>query len=167
MVRRTQIILVLTLVAGLLVIYGVASTCCEETGGATLPAVAHDGEVHFHDAAEQAVQFIAYYNSIALTEEQEQIKSEALEPMPAPCCDQSSAATCCCPCNLSKATWGLANHLIADLDYDAEGVRQVVEEWIAFTNPGGYSGRACYDGQCNRPFDADGCGGMDENSLQS
>lgn len=119
------------------------------------------GDLEFTDARAQSEQFIAYYDSIELDDAQEAIKRAALEPLPAACCSDNSAYTCCCPCNLSKSIWGLSAHLIAERGADAETVRSKVQEWTAFINPDGYSGHVCTTaGGCMRPFAEDGCGGM-------
>jgi hypothetical protein len=55
--------------------------------------------------------------------------------------------------------------MIAEQGASAETVREKVQEWIRFTNPDGYSGRACYTGGCGRPFAQDGCGGMNADQL--
>jgi len=57
-------------------------------------------------------QFIDYYNATTLTAEQESTMRNALLPLKAPCCDDNSMATCCCPCNLAKSVWGLSSYLI-------------------------------------------------------
>ena len=119
----------------------------------------------FYDAHLQAKEFIVYYNSIALTPEQEKLKSDALSAIPAPCCGDYSILTCCCPCNLAKSAWGLSHFLIAKRNYNARQVREAVSEWIQFTNKDGYAGNACYKGRCNLPFSEDGCGGMDERRI--
>lgn len=122
-------------------------------------------DIEFYDAREQAAEFISYYHSISLKPEGEEIKKEALSAIPAPCCKDYSIATCCCPCNLAKSVWGLSHLLIAREECSAVEVREVVERWIAFTNESGYSGVACYTKGCNRPFEADGCGGMSESRI--
>ena len=117
--------------------------------------------IKFDDVRQQSLELMKYEQSIRLTPEQEAIKKEALTPLPAPCCSDNSAYTCCCPCNLSRTIWGLSNYLIAEHQYDAEKVRQKVEEWIAFINPQGFSGDVCYSaGGCGRSFEHNGCGGM-------
>ena len=58
-----------------------------------------------------------------MTPEQEAIKKTALTKIPAPCCSDNTAYTCCCPCNMAKTWWGLANHLIANEGYGAEQVQ--------------------------------------------
>ncbi len=110
-------------------------------------------------------QLLAYNDSIRLTAEQEAVRREALEALPAPCCARFSAATCCCECNLARATWGLAKHLIADEGHDAEQVRKAVAAWHAEIGPDGFSGEACFNGGCGRAFANDGCGGMDRHKL--
>ncbi len=122
--------------------------------------------VTFTDAHRQAAEFITYDRSIVLSHEQKKLMDEALSSIPAPCCAQFSMATCCCPCNLAKAAWGLSKFLIADHHYDAPQVKAAVAEWLQFTNPEGYSGDACFTRGCNRPFDQNGCGGMDEGRIQ-
>ena len=81
---------------------------------------------------------------------------QALSRIPAPCCSDNSAYTCCCPCNMAKTWWGLSHHLIANEGYDADEVQAAVEEWIEFINPKGFSGNACYTGGCPRPFHRNG-----------
>ena len=117
------------------------------------------------DSRQQAADFIRYYHSIVLTPEQEAIKSAALSAIPAPCCRNYSIATCCCPCNLAKSVWGLAHFLIAKQGYSASQVKTAVEEWLRSSNPGAYSGDACFTHGCNRSLDHNGCGGMDEKRI--
>lgn len=119
----------------------------------------------FDDVAGQTEQFIAYHASIELDAEQEAIMREALTELPAPCCSDKTAYTCCCECNMAKSWWGLSKHLIVEEGYDAEQVRAAVEDWFAFINPDGFSGDACYTGGCFRPFRENGCGGMDESRI--
>lgn len=117
----------------------------------------------FHDVAAQTREFIAYDDSIQLTPEQEAIRVEALSAIPAPCCSQYSAATCCCPCNMAKAVWGLSKYLITEKAADAAQVRQAAKDWFGFINPKGFSGDACFTGGCGRAFHANGCGGMSKD----
>lgn len=120
--------------------------------------------IRFHDARAQTVEFMGYYESIPLTATQERVKEEALRPLPAPCCSEFSALTCCCECNLSRSVWGLSHYLITQ-GHGAEEVRRSVQQWLAFVNPDGHSGRACTSGRCGRPFAQDGCGGMNPSAL--
>ena len=131
---------------------------------AAMPAL--DGKIVFRDAKMQAEEFIGYYHSIKLTPEQEAVKRAALEPMPAACCRDSSAYTCCCPCNLSKTLWGLSNLAIARHGANVKDVRQLAESWLAYVNPSsGFSGDSCYKGGCSNPAHRGGCAGMEESKL--
>lgn len=126
-------------------------------------AVTTAGGVTFEDVPTQTRQFIAWDDSIRLTPEQEAIRVEALAAIPAPCCSDNSAATCCCPCNMAKSVWGLSKHLITEKGAGVEEVRQAAQDWFRFINPDGFSGDVCYTaGGCNRAFHANGCGGMNK-----
>lgn len=136
---------------------------------AKVPAQAktfENGAVRFTDARGQAAEFISYDRSIALTAEQKKVMDEALSSIPAPCCAQYSIATCCCPCNLAKSTWGLSKFLIANQHASVTQVRAAASDWLQFSNPGGYTGDACFTKGCNRSFEKNGCGGMDEGHIQ-
>lgn len=122
-------------------------------------------EIHFHDTERQSREFMGWYEKIQLTAAQERVKKAALEALPAPCCSDNSAYTCCCPCNLSRTIWGLSQYMIARQGASAEQVRSKVKEWIAFINPAGFSGKTCYTRGCSRPFHRDGCGGMRADHL--
>lgn len=124
------------------------------------------GEIVFRDVEDQARTFMEWERRIRLSREQEQIKKDALSSIPAPCCSDNSAYTCCCPCNMSRTIWGLANHMIARQGANAREVRAKAEEWIAYINPNGYDGKACYTERCARPFREDGCGGMNASHLK-
>lgn len=119
----------------------------------------------FSDVEKQTREFIGYNDSIQLSAAQEAIKKEALQAIPAPCCSDNTAYTCCCPCNMAKSIWGLSNHLIADQGMTADQVRQQVQAWTATINPGGFSGDSCFTGRCTQAFAANGCGGMTESRL--
>lgn len=108
---------------------------------------------------------LAYNRSIELTPAQHEVFRQALDGLPAPCCDQYSAATCCCECNMARATWGLAKHLVAEKGYGASEVRTAVADWFADVNPDGFTGDACFTGGCGRSFARNGCGGMSEDHL--
>ena len=113
----------------------------------------------------QTRQFIEWQQTIKLTPAQEAIKKEALGAMPAPCCSDNSAYTCCCPCNVSRSMWGLTNYMIAEQNAGVKAIQAKVNEWVAFVNPEGYSGDTCYRGGCKRPFHKNGCGGMKPDQL--
>jgi hypothetical protein len=110
-------------------------------------------------------RLIAYDKSIQLTAAQEAIRVEALTPLAAPCCKQFSAATCCCRCNMKRASDGLAKHLIVNLGANAETVRAQVAAWQKAINPNGFSGDTCSTGGCGHAFHDNGCGGMTEGQL--
>lgn len=124
-----------------------------------------DKAVQFRDVRADAEQFIDYFSSIQLTPAQERVKSEALNAIPAPCCKQYTLRTCCCPCNLAKSAWGLSNYLIAKKGYAAPEVKRAVTDWLAFINPGGFTGDACFKGGCKQPFAKNSCGGMDATQV--
>ena len=132
--------------------------------GASLMAAGDD--VVFTDVVAQSKEFMGYEQSIRLTPQQEAVKKAALEQLPAPCCSDNTAYTCCCPCNLSRTVWGLANYLIVKKGMDAEGVEAKAAEWFEFVNPDGFSGDVCYSaGGCSRAFAKNGCGGMNAARL--
>lgn len=112
-------------------------------------------------------RFIAFNDKITLTAAQEAIRVEALSAIPAPCCKEFSAATCCCNCNMKRASDGLAKHLIVDLGADAAKVRTTIQAWQLAINPDGFEGDSCSTGKCGKPFNADGCGGMVHGQLVS
>jgi len=119
----------------------------------------------FTNVASQTRTFIGYYHSIRLTREQEIVKARALNSIPAPCCSDKPMRTCCCDCNLAKAVWGMSNYAVAKLGYSEAQLREKVLQWLAFINPGGFTGDSCYTGRCGLPFDNNGCGGMEESRL--
>lgn len=125
-----------------------------------------NGAVTFTDARRQAAEFISYDDSIVLDPDQKKVMDEALSSIPAPCCAQYSIATCCCPCNLAKSTWGLSKSLIANDQATATQVRAAASAWLQFTNPRGYTGDACFSKGCNRSFENNGCGGMDAQRIR-
>ncbi len=122
--------------------------------------------VKFFDSPSQAAEFIGYSRSIRLTAAQLKTWDAALGSMAAPCCKDFPLSTCCCPCNLAKSSWGLANFLIARHGATADEVQKSVTGWLAFVNPAGFSGDVCISsGGCARRFSQNGCGGMDERNL--
>lgn len=114
---------------------------------------------------EETETFLAYNRSIELTPAQHTVYREALDGLRAPCCDEYSAATCCCECNMARATWGLAKHLVAEKELGAKEVRTAVADWFETINPDGFTGDACFTGGCGRSFAKNGCGGMSEDQL--
>ncbi len=128
-------------------------------------ASADTGSRDFTGSLDEIKRFIGYYHSMQLTPEQERLKVEALSAMSAPCCKKYSLATCCCPCNMAKAAWGLAAQLITEKGYKAEQIRQAETAWLKKVNPAGFSGDSCFTGGCTRPMRANGCGGMKEDNV--
>lgn len=170
--RFPFIALVLVVVSPLfLVACGEAPALGEDPAVASMPgdragsSRAEPGQGRFTGNRAETERFLGYYESIQLTSEGEANRVEALEALPAPCCAQFSAATCCCECNMARATWGLAKHLIAEDGADADEVRDAVSEWHRAINPDGFSGSACFTGGCARTFKNDGCGGMKRSDL--
>lgn len=129
------------------------------------PVTTLGGRLVFSDVEGQSREYMGHYHTIDLSEEQEAILTDALGPLPAACCANSSALTCCCPCNLSKTIWGLSRYLITEHGADAKQVRVAVHDWMSFTNSRGYKGNACYTGGCEGAFATGGCGGMNESNL--
>jgi hypothetical protein len=121
--------------------------------------------IHFTDVEKQTRQFMGWYETIKLTPEQDAVKKEALGAIPAPCCSNNSAYTCCCPCNMSRTIWGLSAHMIVNNGANSKQVRDKVQEWVKFIAPDGFSGDSCYRGGCGRPFNKNGCGGMKPEAL--
>lgn len=123
-------------------------------------------------------QFIDWYYEIELSVDEASIKDQALGALVAPCCDDNSAATCCCECNLTRSVWGLSAHLIRETGYGIEAVRDAAFEWLRFSRPDYYLAAAleeegldpqsfglttygsCYRGICNYPVTEGGCAGM-------
>ncbi|HSL81739.1 MAG TPA: hypothetical protein VLF66_03130 [Thermoanaerobaculia bacterium] len=130
------------------------------TAYAASKTVTTSGGVELHDVKAQTLQFMRWYSDIELTPAQERIRVEALSAIPAPCCSDNSAATCCCPCNMAKSVWGLSKYLITEKGAGVEEVRQAAKDWFQFINPEGFSGDTCYIGGCGRAFHENGCGGM-------
>ena len=164
--RRVLLLLVvfgvLVAVAGGLFLLPVSSPSATSLAAA-LPA--GDTGDTFTGDREETESFLAYHRSIELTPEQDEVYREALDGLRAPCCDEYSAATCCCECNMARATWGLAKHLVAEKELGAQEVRTAVADWFETVNPDGFTGDACFTGGCGRAFAKNGCGGMSESRL--
>ena len=124
-----------------------------------------EAAIEFTDVRAQTQEFMEYYATIELTREQEAVKRAALSPLPAACCSNNSAYTCCCECNLSRTVWGLTAYLITERDAGVEEIQKAVTEWIQFVNPDGFSGDSCFKGGCMRSFAKNGCGGMNAGHL--
>ena len=112
-------------------------------------------------------ELIEHDARIELTAEQEEVKRAALTPIPAPCCSDRTAYTCCCTCNLARAWWGLSKVLITEHGQGAAEVQANVEQWIHNLRPEGFVGDSCYTGRCSTAAKHDGCSGMDPNRIVS
>jgi hypothetical protein len=134
-------------------------------GSAFLLSACGTGEIVFSDVRAQTRQFMEWERTIQLTPEQESLKKAALGSIPAPCCSDNSAYTCCCPCNVSRTIWGLTNYMISEQEAGVDKIQAKVKEWVRFVNPAGYSGDTCYTGGCPRPFKNNGCGGMKQDQV--
>ncbi|MDX1643492.1 MAG: hypothetical protein R3244_03935 [Thermoanaerobaculia bacterium] len=134
-------------------------------GWVALAPAAVEAEVEFTDVERQTAEFHRYYEEITLTPEEQKVFEAALAELPAPCCSDRSALTCCCECNMARSWWGLSKHLITERGYDAAEVRTAVEGWFEFINPDGFSGDSCYAGKCFKAFRHDGCGGMMKDQV--
>jgi hypothetical protein len=141
------------------------ATIAALTFNSTPPASA--GNPDMREIRRRAMEYIGDESSIELTAKEKATMDEALSSIKAPCCSSYSMATCCCPCNLAKSVWGLSKVLIHRHHYGSGQVRLAVTDWLASTNPDGYSGDACFTGGCGRAFDRNGCGGMDTKKLVS
>lgn len=128
--------------------------------------------------------FIGWWTTRVPVAEADSRYAEALSALVAPCCDDNAALRCCCEteegqaCNLIRSGKGLAAHLIVDLGYTADQVREAVLQWFQFVRWDYYvateiaaQGRdpqdygltthgSCYRGLCNTPISQGGCGGM-------
>ena len=123
-------------------------------------------DFQFTDVRKHTAAFHEYERTIQLTPAQKAIYKEALEGLPAPCCKDNTALTCCCPCNSARAWWGLTKHLVVNLGYNAEEARAKVAEWFTFINPSGWPGNTCYTSNgCSKPFKDAGCAGMTAEQL--
>jgi len=142
------------------------------TSGSAAAATASTAALPAADSVEAVLalpmeQLIAYEAQIKLTAAQEEIKRAALEAIPAPCCSDRSAYTCCCACNLRRAWWGLSELLITEHGQTAAEVQSNVQQWFRQVRPQGFRGDSCYTGRCASPAQYDGCSGMDPNHLAS
>lgn len=122
---------------------------------------------------------IDWFTSIPLLPEEQAIMEQALVTIPAPCCDDNSAATCCCECNLARSVWGLSAYLIQEKGYGIEAVREAARQWLQLARGDYYIAAAlkvrgyfpqdydltthgsCYRGMCEFPLTQGGCAGME------
>lgn len=142
------------------------SACSAKGASAENPGASNEAsKMEFTGDRAETERFIEWYKSIDLTAEQVATRKAALEALPAPCCSQFTADTCCCECNMKRATHGLAKYLIAKRGWSADAVRTAVAEWHKVSHPNGFRGDACMKGRCNLSFAQDGCAGMTDGVL--
>lgn len=156
-----------TLIAIFLVAGTATLSACSAKGARAEDSSAsqHASTMEFTGDRAETEQFIKWYKSIDLTSAQVATRKAALEALPAPCCSQFTADTCCCECNMKRATHGLAKYLIAEKGWTADAVRTAVAKWHKVSHPNGFNGDACMAGRCNLSFAQDGCAGMTDGVL--
>ena len=150
----------------LAVIIPFAGGCENHQQNVALTATGVGNKSVFTGTAEEVQRFMDMERNIDLTPDEERIRVAALSQIPAPCCKEFGADTCCCPCNLAKAIWGLSKSQIRN-GASTDEVRDSVLAWLQVLNPAGYAGDACDKGRCDKPIKGDACGGMNENHLVS
>ncbi len=152
----------------LLAVASILSACGDSTPTAAVAAAPADGSDPVAVLLALPMErLIAYDAEIELTPEQEEIRRAALTPIPAPCCSDRSAYTCCCQCNLGRAWWGLSKVLITEHGQNAAEVQANVERWIRNVRPQGFAGDSCYTGRCSTAAKHDGCSGMNPRRVVS
>ncbi len=117
--------------------------------------------IYFIELKNKTETFISYYYSIKIDEKEDAILRKALGNIPAPCCADYPAYTCCCECNLKRTIHGLSKYLLKQ-NLSADDITTIVLSWIEFVNPAGFTGDSCYIGNCEKPFYKNGCGGMEK-----
>ena len=131
-------------------------------------------------------EFIGWWTTLVPLAQDRPEYAVALKSLVAPCCDDNTAFHCCCEtqpgqaCNLIRSAKGLAAHLVLELGYTTDQVRQSVLQWLEFARPDYYVAAelaargldpasyglttqgSCYRGLCGDPISRGGCGGMNE-----
>lgn len=97
--------------------------------------------------------------SVPPLQPQRHIERAVLGGIRSPCCGKHLMSGRCCGCLLSRAILGLTRSLVLRGETDVEHLRGTVDAWIRTARSQGFSGRACVEQRCSRPFAADGCGG--------
>lgn len=151
--------------------YSCSKPATTDTGNTAVPVSVQSVQpaVHKHvfdGTREETQRFMDMNRDITLTSDQEAVRLEALSQLPAPCCGEFSAATCCCECNIARAIWGLSKSLIVE-GAEAAEVKEDVQAWLKAVNSSGYTGEACSLGKCSKSPKEGGCGGMEEDNLIS
>ncbi len=108
---------------------------------------------------EQEAEAFAAAMSERVSPPQRRIERAVLDGIRSPCCGRHRMSGRCCGCLLSRAISGLTRGLVLRGGLDVDAVRQAVEGWIRAARQQGFSGKACAEQRCARPFAGDGCGG--------
>lgn len=182
--RRGWLVSVLTIFVVLVGVIGTGQA--QETPGVVealraeiVPAAGTETSYGIALSLSNTQQLIDWFYSIPLLPEEEAIMQQALETIPAPCCDDNSAATCCCECNLARSVWGLSAYLIHEKGCGVEETREAALQWLQFARGDYYIAAAlkvngyfpqdynlttygsCYRGMCEFPLTQGGCAGME------
>jgi hypothetical protein len=158
----------------------------EEVRAALIPAAGAETSYGIPLSLASLPQFIGWWTTLVPNAQTDPIYADALKALVAPCCDDNPAFHCCCEsqpgqaCNLIRSAQGLAAHLVLDLGYDTEQVKESVLQWLEFARPDYYVAAglrarglnpaeygltttgSCYRGLCGDPISQGGCGGMNE-----
>ena len=134
-------------------------------------------------------QFIGWWTTLVPLAQDRPEYADALKSLVAPCCDDNTAFHCCCEtqpgqaCNLIRSAKGLAAHLVLELGYTTDQVRQSILQWLEFARPDYYVAAelatrgldpasyglttqgSCYRGLCGDPISQGGCGGMNASAI--
>ena len=187
-------ILVIVGVASLAVLVGLASwleaaaqpNAADELRAGLIPAPGTETSYGIALSLQSLPQFVGWWTTLVPTARSDARYADALNALVAPCCDDNPAFHCCCEtqpgqaCNLIRSAQGLAAHLVLDLGYSADQVKESVLEWLEFARPDYYVAAelaargvltatyglttqgSCYRGLCGDPISQGGCGGMNE-----
>jgi len=131
-------------------------------------------------------QFVGWWTTLVPPAQDRPEYAYALKSPVAPCCDDNMAFHCCCEtqpgqvCNLIRGVQGLAAHVVLDLGFTKDQIRESTLQWLEFARPDYYVATelatrgldpvnyglttqgSCYRGLCGDPISQGGCGGMNE-----
>jgi hypothetical protein len=155
-----------TIYAALLLVVGVMlSSTIALAGDSGQMHQMKDGEKKMVSRAE-VLEHMQYGKAHDLTDAQEALRVAGLDGLTAPCCKDFSAATCCCPCNLAKALWGMTKKMIIEDEATAEEINVAAAGWLENISAKEFTGDACFTGGCGRNMRNNGCGGMAESDVK-
>ncbi len=151
-----------------------------------VPALGTATEYGIPLSRESLPLFIGWWYSLVPAAETDPRYVEPLSALVAPCCDDNMTFHCCCEteegqaCNIIRSGKGLAAHLLLDLNFTIDQVRESVLQWFHFArwdyyvaaemvargiDPAAYgltTEGSCYRSLCSTPISQGGCGGMQE-----